>query len=115
MNSIEQPTEGFYRMRLVRGGPLVGIRIWFGPPLEPWTREEMDRAPRWNAEVNNLHAEFDRVWPACMRERIDEDEYRFLTDRCGWARMWDGFDPMGQPTKRVNWDDASPPSFGEAA
>lgn len=102
-------------MRLVRGGPLCGVRIWHGLPLEPWTREEMDRAPRWNAEVNGMHAELERVWPACMRDPIDEPEYRHLTGVCQWARMWDGFDPMGQPTRRTNWDDATPPSFEDAA
>lgn len=102
-------------MRLVRGGPLVGVRIWHGPPLEPWTREEMDRAPRWNAEVNGMHAELDRVWPKCELYPIDEAEYRYLTESCGWARMYDGFDPMGHPFRRTNWEDSTPPSFEAAA
>lgn len=98
-------------MRLVRGGPLVGIRIWHGEPLEPWTREPMDRGPRWNAEINGMHGELDRVWPSCLRYPIDKAEYDYLTESCGWARQNDGFDPMGQPYKKTNWDDASAPAF----
>lgn len=114
MNSIEEPTAGYYRMRLVMGGPLVGIRIWFGEPLEPWTREPMDRGPRWNAEINGMHGEIDRVWPTCLRHPIDKAEYDYLTESCGWARQNDGFDPMGQPFRKTNWDDASAPTFEEA-
>ena len=102
-------------MPLVRGGPLAGVRIWYGLPLEPWTREPMDRAPRWNAEVNGRHAELDRVWPTCEKDPVDEAEYRHLTDTCDWARMNDGYDPVGQPYRKTNWDDSTPPAFGAAA
>jgi hypothetical protein len=115
MNTAIEPTPGYFRTRLVRGGPLCGVRIWFGLPLEPWTRETMDRAPCWNAEVNGMHAEIDRVWPACMKDRIDEADYRTFVDTCGWAQMHDGFDPMGQPYRKTNWNDSTPPAFDAAA
>lgn len=111
MNSIVEPTPGYFRMRLLRGGPLCGVRIWFGLPLEPWTREPMDRAPRWNAEVNGQHAELDRVWPVCMKDPVDEATYQDFVDAAGWAQRNDGFDPVGQPYRRTNWDDSTPPSF----
>lgn len=99
-------------MRFVRGGPLVGVRLWFGPPLEPWTREEMDRDHRWNAEANGEHVELDRVWPQCVGDPITEDEYRFLCERTTWAKRNDGFDPMASPRRKTNWDDSSVPQLG---
>lgn len=39
----------FYRARFVKGGPFVGVKTWFGPPLVDG--EELDRSPRWQALV----------------------------------------------------------------
>src|SRR3546814_9866578 len=37
--------EGFYLLNLNRARRVsIPVRIWFGPPLDPETREEMDRA-----------------------------------------------------------------------
>ena len=39
----ENPTAGYYRTRLRSGGVQVGVYIWFGPPFDPETGEELDR------------------------------------------------------------------------
>lgn len=98
-------------MRMVRGGPLVGVRIWYGQPLEPWTGEIMDRAHCWNAEVNGEWVELERVWPQCTGDAIDEDEYNFLSQRTDWARRNDAYDPLAQPRRKTNWDTATVPTF----
>ena len=44
--------EGFYLLNLNRARRVsIPVCIWFGPPLDPETREEMDRAPRWQIQV----------------------------------------------------------------
>lgn len=96
---------------MVRGGAPAGVRIFYGPPLDPVTGEEMDRGHRWQAQVNGQYEELERVWPACMREPIDEAEYRFMVRASEHARKHDGYSPLGQPRKRVDWDSATPPSF----
>lgn len=106
-----QPTPGFYRFRLKRGAPPVGIRIYFGLPLEPWTGEVMDRAPCWNARMNAAWIDIDRVWPAAMKEPIDEAEYRFLAQAANYAVRNDAYDPRAQPHKAVDWSTASVPTF----
>lgn len=115
MIDATEPEGGFYRMRLVRGGPLVGIRLWYGQPLEPWTREAMDRAHCWNAEANGKFVELDRVWPVCAGDPIDEREYKFLTARTAYAEKHDGYDPAATPFRRTNWDDSTIPTFGASA
>lgn len=120
MHSTEEPTEGYFRMRLVHGGPLVGIRIWYGPPLDPTiydprdpaTHEPMDRMPRWNALANGEIIDLERVWPVCMGDPIEEAEYRYLASTTQWAKRNDGFSPMATPRKKTNWDDSSVPSLG---
>ena len=120
MHSLEEPTAGFYRMRFTRGGPLVGIKIWNGPPLDPTiydpsdpaTHEPMDRVERWQALANGELVDLERVWPQCVGDPITESEYRFLCERTAWAKRNDGFDPMAQPRRRTNWDDSSVPTLG---
>ncbi|MES2903244.1 MAG: hypothetical protein V4696_03580 [Pseudomonadota bacterium] len=113
MVSVEEPVAGFYRMRLVRGGPLVGIRIWHGRPKDPLTGEIMDRSWRWQAEANGDPIDLDRVWPACTGDEIASAEYDYLKRRTEHARQHDGFDPTANPRRRTNWNDSTIPSFGD--
>lgn len=99
-------------MRLVRGGPLVGIKLWYGPSKDPITGETLDRSSWWHAEANGEPIEFDRVWPQCAGEEISAKEYAFLRDRTQWAKRNDGYDPMANPKRKTNWDDSSVPTFG---
>lgn len=96
------PTAGFYRMRLRSGGVPVGVRIWFGAPLDPVTGEEMDRSHRMQAEINGTYAEMDRVWPRCAGEPIDEAEYRHLCATQAWAKQHAPDSALAQPTRKVD-------------
>ncbi|MGR4893379.1 hypothetical protein ACIPPQ_20335 [Sphingopyxis sp. LARHCG72] len=106
---VETPVAGFYRMALRSGAAPVGIRIWFGPPLDPVTGEEMDRGHRWQAAANGEPIDLDRVWPRCARETIDGREYRFLTERAAWARENAPSSPHANPTRRIDPMTAPPP------
>ena len=77
----DTPIPGFYRMRLRSGGQPVGVRVWFGPPADPVTGEELDRSWRWQATV------FDR----------DEDDMIFYENQ--EDRLIDGepSGPLGPP------------------
>lgn len=83
--SVEVPVEGLYAMKLRRDGVRVGIRIWHGPPNDPVTGEEMDRSHRWQASANGRYIDFDRVWPVCTKEPIDQAEYDHLVTLQRWA------------------------------
>lgn len=83
---VDEPVAGFYRYRL-RSGAVYGVaRIWYGPPKDPLTGEEMDRSWRWQAEFNGEYIDLDRVWPACGRQPVDEAEYRRAIKQQAWAR-----------------------------
>jgi len=98
-----EPTAGFYKGRLVKGGPIVGFKIWHGQPLEPWTREVMDRSPRWNAECNGADIDVNRVWPYNTGNPITEGEYEVLKAEAAYARATDGFDPRANPQRATDW------------
>ncbi|MEG3086139.1 hypothetical protein [Sphingomonas sp. PB4P5] len=98
----DTPIAGHYRMRLRSGGVLVGIRIWFGAPLDPIDGSELDRAPRWQVHANGEPIALDRVWPKCAADPIDEAEYRFQTKRQQWAEANAPLSPIADPRRRAD-------------
>ncbi len=98
----DAPVAGFYKTKLSKGGHPVGVRIWFGPPLDPVTGEEMDRSHRWQAHANGRAIDLDRVWPFCGRHQIDEREYRYLAELQTWAERNAPDSPQANPHRRIN-------------
>lgn len=98
----DHPVEGFYRMRLKMGGAFVGVHVWYGPPHDPETGEEMDRSWRWQAEVNGAASLLERVWPKCAAEKIDQSEYQYLRSVHQWAKRHAPHSPQANPMMRIN-------------
>lgn len=96
------PIAGFYKMRLRSGAVFVGIRIWFGPPLDPVTREELDRSLRWQALANDRDIDLSRVWPKCADMPIDAGEYAYLTSLEQWGREHAPNSPQANPNQPIN-------------
>lgn len=97
----DEPIAGFYRAKLVRGGPWVAVRIWHGPPLDPDTGEELDRSWRWQAERNGEPCEVWRVWPYCAGEPIDKAEHDYLLQVRDWAVQHAPETPEAAPTTPI--------------
>lgn len=100
--STLQPTPGFYKIRLTKGGHYVGVRIWFGPPHDPVTGEEMDRSWRWQASANGRYIEIDRVWPRCGRDPISQAEHDYLANLQSWAEVHAPNSPQADPRKPID-------------
>lgn len=76
VNETGKPIAGFYKRRMVRGGPWVGVKLWFAPTADPTDpTNEMDRSPRWQALVNGLDAEPYDAWVSGCGNPITEAEY----------------------------------------
>ena len=118
----DAPVAGFYKTRLIRGGPLVPVRLWFGAPVIDG--EEQDRAPRWCIEVagktdriekDEANPEYRgrvlldvyRYWPYCATYPIDEAEYNYLTAHAEWATQHAKHMPDAQPRKAIDKRGAS--------
>lgn len=71
MTTPDIPEEGYYRARLVRGGPWVPIKI-FQRASQP------DRSPMWIAIRDGEFVDVFDVWPGCSGQRITEDEFNYL-------------------------------------
>lgn len=83
---VDEPIEGYYRHRLRSDGVRGAVRIWYGPPLDPVTGEELDRSWRWQATMNGEPIDFDRCWPACASDPLSAEEYNYLIQRNDWAK-----------------------------
>lgn len=101
-HDIARPVAGHYRRRLVRGGPWVPVRIWYGPPADPETGEELDRSPRWQAQVGDEIRDGVEEWPSCCNNPIDAAEWRYLMAERDWCREFAPDEPAANPTKPID-------------
>ena len=92
---IEPPFGAwFFRARLVKMGPYIGVMTFLAPPLIDG--EWLDRSPRFQALVRNettarailmgdlLPIEVDQIHLRNI-ERIDEEPYRYLITHSTYA------------------------------
>jgi hypothetical protein len=98
----DTPTAGFYRTRLRSGSVYVGVRIWFGPPKDPASGEEMDRAPRWQSEANGRYVELSSVWPGCARDPISASDYAYLASLQTWGEQHAPDSAYADPSRKID-------------
>ncbi len=108
---VSEPVAGYYRYRLRSGAVYGGVRVWFGPPLDPVTGEELDRSWRWQAAFDGEPVDFYRVWPACARLPITEAEYRGYVQRAAWARENAPESAYAQPKRKIDLLSLTTPRF----
>lgn len=123
MNLIgDTPVAGYYTTSLVRGGPQVPVRVWFGNAIVDG--EEQDRGEAWHCEINGEtdyiekdpeHPEYRcripfpmwKVWPYCAKNPISEATYRYMLDKAKWAVEYAPERPQAQPRKEIDKRGAS--------
>ena len=110
------PVAGLYHTTLVKGGPSVALRIYFGNPIV--ADEEQDRGPRWCVEVNGKTTKLrdgvtelldvERFWPWCARNKIDAAEYNYLLAKGAHATKWLPDSPAANPQNAVDFNKMKP-------
>lgn len=119
---IWPPTPGYYAMRLVKEGPRVAVRIWWG--LAIIDGEEQDRGEDWRCEIDGktdyveserdvgyrcrVPLPIDRAWPFCAKEPIDRSEYLYLTTMASHAKAHDPSHPAAAPRERIDVSKMAP-------
>jgi hypothetical protein len=96
------PIPGFYRFKLRAGAMFAPVRIWYGPPRDPETGEEMDRSHRWQAEAGGHPIDLARVWPKCARDTISEQEFAYLFSRQEWGEAHAPGTAVADPTVKID-------------
>jgi hypothetical protein len=82
------PIPGFYRFKLRAGAMFAPVRIWYGPPRDPETGEEMDRSHRWQAEAGG--------------HPISEQEFAYLFSRQEWGEAHAPGTAVADPTVKID-------------
>ncbi len=102
---LGRPEVGFWRLRLVKGGPLVAACIrWVKTtyePDEPSNQMAGTRSPFLAAFVNDQPVDIERVWHS-KGEVIDEQTYHFMCADAAWAVTYAPNEPAARPAERVN-------------
>lgn len=99
---VTTPVVGFYRFRPHGAAVRGGVRVFYGPPRDPHTGEEMDRSWRWQAEFDGEYIDFERVWPVCAGDPISEADYRTYCARKRWAEQHAPESAYADRTKRID-------------
>lgn len=113
-DATDAPVEGYFAWRRV-GRPDQPVRIWFGPPCDPDTGEEMDRGWRWQMLVNGepvptLEDErahpydpiWSDVWPQVSADPIPRSEYEYLLASIRHAQEHDANSPFARPSRKID-------------
>lgn len=110
MRRTDEIQPGYYETRLIKGGPPVGVRITYGPPVDPLTGEEMDRSWRYRVFVQGKERPddgearwLDFLWNvAICADRIDEDRYNYLVATHEWEVEYRPDLPAASPRQVVD-------------
>ena len=102
--ALDRPEPGYWRIRLVKGGPLVPAMIRRvqclhepGDPFNP-----MDRSPSWYAEIDGRPVAWSRVWETRPVETITAADYAHEVDTGRWAREHAPDHPRAAPREKVD-------------
>ncbi|MEM6623887.1 MAG: hypothetical protein AAF674_16795 [Pseudomonadota bacterium] len=97
----DQPQCGWFRCRLVRGGPWVPARIWMVQVVDEDTGELTE--PEWlRCEVNGQSRDVFRAWERLASNPIPRDRYEQMLDFIDWAGSNDPMHPVLNPTRPVD-------------
>lgn len=99
-NFIDHPECGWFKRKLVKGGPFVAARIWL--------RQDVDEAGEllddevMLCEVNGENADPHDQWNWLAGNPIPESEFQYLMGLRDWAAWHAPEDPAANPTKPLD-------------
>ncbi len=117
---VDDPRPGFFKLRIVKGGPFVGAELRYGPARDPETGGIMsERSYQWETWIGGkmvadpspdpVKAGVFRVW--LSGTEILEAEYRYLIADREWCARHAPEKPEANPTRAVKVADLPPSHF----
>ena len=109
---IGTPQPGFFRLRLVRGGPWVSARIYLPCPVDPEFGYPMDRSRHLTAEIDGaVDARPDAVTKIWITGRpITAADFAFMNADADWCRRHAPLEPKAAPRESID-PRRAPPAF----
>lgn len=95
-----EPQAGFFRRRLVKGGPWVSARIWLHQEIDSETGD-LSAPEELRCEVNGKPHDVDDQWTWLAGQPIPEHEYKFMLADADWAKTHAHQAPQANPREPV--------------
>jgi hypothetical protein len=95
-----EPQPGYFKQRLVRGGPWVPVRIWYDFTLDDNGELASDEVLK--CEVDGKPADPETVWTYVAKRTISKAEFQFLGSLSAYAKARDPDEPLAQPRKPID-------------
>jgi len=99
---IDQPQEGYFYTRHIKGGPKVPARIWWSTATDPVTGEALDRSPMLLATVGGGPSNAYSLWPRVCGQAISKAEFDFLTADAEWCAEHAPNEPAANPRQAIS-------------
>jgi hypothetical protein len=106
----DTPQCGWFKRKMVRGGPWVPARIWLFSEIDDATGE-LVTDEILQAEVGGRFADPEDLWPWVCGNPISEQDYRFLEATADWSRRNAPDEPMATPHQAIDWLRVPTPTF----
>lgn len=96
-----EPHAGYYKMRLVKNGPWMPVRIWWHSVVDQETGE-LTEPERMLCLVGERERDIDRTWLSCCKNPISRPEYEAMMHTLRWAGSNDPTHPMLRPMEPID-------------
>lgn len=96
----EEPRAGFYRRRLVKGGPFVPVHIWIEAERDDAGDLLSDEVVK--CTVDGRLADVEATWSYCAGSPISEAEFDYLSRVSSFAKTSDNREPLANPRKPID-------------
>lgn len=106
----DEPEIGFYKTRLIKGGPWVPVRIFMGVTPDPnFPDNKMDRSPVVQASIGGeRHGDPYHLWIWCCGNPIKEPEYNWRMADKEWCGKHAPNEPAANPRQRIDVRNTKP-------
>lgn len=96
----EDPEEGFYKRRLVKGGPWVPVQIWVEAERDEAGDLLSDEVVK--CTVDGVLVDVDSHWSYCCARPITEAEFDYLSRVSAHAKARAPREPLANPRRRID-------------
>lgn len=91
---------GYFTRRMVKGGPLVPVRIWLEQNID---EDGLLRQPEvMKCLVNGKEADADDQWTYVADNPVTPGQYDYLLDLSVYAKRYNADEPLASPRKAIN-------------
>lgn len=99
------PQCGYFKRRLVRGGPWVPARIWREPKID-FETEQPGAEDTILCEVGGERRNADDQWNWLLNNPISKEEYDDKMKLRAWVKTYAPNEPEANEDRAINWNEA---------